>query len=114
MLPILQLIQPLANGLNTGLNKGAIHIRAGVQHLGGTLDQTANAVAHIAGHTVNGAGHTVGHVPAATYQTIRQLERHGVPAQIINTLFGAPRWHQYGHDPHIPQRHWRHRPQWYH
>ncbi|KAF7978060.1 hypothetical protein HWV62_1695 [Athelia sp. TMB] len=86
--PVMGAINPLAQGVDAGLQQGAGNVKAAMQNAGAALNQAAGDVGDIGADTLAGAGQTVGQVPTSVLQTIKALEYGGLTGSILGTAFG--------------------------
>ncbi|KAF7975657.1 hypothetical protein HWV62_9121 [Athelia sp. TMB] len=87
--PVLGAINPLAQGVDAGLQQGAGNVKAAVQNAGAAINQAAGDAGDISADTLAGLGQTLGESPAKVLDQIHSLEQGGGPiAGIIKAVFG--------------------------
>ncbi|KAF7976530.1 hypothetical protein HWV62_6359 [Athelia sp. TMB] len=86
--PVAAAINPLAQGVDAGLQQGAGNVKAAVQNAGAALDQAGGDVSDIGANTAAGLGQTAGEVPARVLQTVKALEHSALLGSLLGTLFG--------------------------
>ncbi|KAH8693103.1 hypothetical protein BGW36DRAFT_362638 [Talaromyces proteolyticus] len=83
---VASLVNPIAYGVQCGLEKGADNVKAAVQSAGASLDQESNGIADVAGCATAGLGNTVGTVPRYIITLAKALSSGSSP--LAGTIFG--------------------------
>lgn len=85
-------MQPLLNGVNTGLQAGSVQICHGINDVGSALQHTENGVGTMASNAAVGLGGTVRRVPAGVYGL---TQRHGgLAGLVLDRLVGRVHSHR--------------------